>query len=103
MIILCGCKNLAKWKCFLAIEYKMADVMDVLYGPLGRDYCIWFYALSILGFLSLFILVVSTLYYGVTKKKGLEFYLMMIPVALGYAIFYFQNRLLYSMCSGKMK
>jgi hypothetical protein len=81
-------------KTFLTIEYKMSDIMNTLYGPLGSEYCVWFYGLSILGFLSLLFLLFSTIAYGISKKKGFEFYFTILPVALSYGIFYFQNRLL---------
>jgi hypothetical protein len=64
-----------------------------------RDFCLWFYFLSILGFVFLFMTVFSMLFIGISKKKDFTFYLQMFFVALGYFIFYFQNRLLYSMCS----
>ena len=80
----------------------MNDIMDTLFGYLSKDYCIYFYYLSILGFIFVAIVVGSSLYIGITKGKGAQFYIKMISIALGYAIFYFQNRLLYSMCSGKM-
>lgn len=76
----------------------MADMMDTLFGPLSSEFCIYFYYLSILGFILLALLLVTTLFIGITKRKGSDFYLHMFTVAIGYAIFYFQNRLLHSMC-----
>jgi len=73
--------------------------MNYLFGPLSKEYCLYFYYLSILGFVLLASIIGTTAYIGITKKKGAEFYLPMITVAFGYGIFYFQNRLLYSMCS----
>jgi hypothetical protein len=78
----------------------MADIMNTLFGPLDRKYCAYFYLLSIIGFVLLAILVLSSLMVGLSKGKGLEFYMQMFSVALGYAIFYFQNRLLHTMCAG---
>jgi small basic protein len=80
----------------------MNDIMDTLFGSLSKDYCIYFYYLSILGFIFMAIVLVSSLYIGITKGKGINFYIKMLSIILGYTIFYFQNRLLYSMCSGKM-
>jgi hypothetical protein len=80
----------------------MANLADTLFGPLSRDYCIWFYFLSVLGFLWFFFYVISALYLGLMKKKGGEYWMTMIAVALGYGIFYFQNRLLHSVCMGTM-
>jgi hypothetical protein len=69
-----------------------------LFTPLPRDFCIWFYFLSVIGFAFLAIVLLSTLYIGITKKRDGAFYFQMFTLAVGYLIFYFQNRLLYSMC-----
>ena len=71
-----------------------------IFAPFSnRDFCLWFYFLSIIGFALLFIAVFSALFIGISKKKDFSFYVQMFFVALGYGIFYFQNRLLYSMCA----
>lgn len=69
-----------------------------LFTPLPHDFCLWFYFLSVAGFILLVFAVISTLFIGITKRKDSTFYLQMLSVALVYFIFYFQNRLLYSMC-----
>jgi len=78
----------------------MDNLAETLFGPLGKDYCIYFYYLSMIGMFLLAILIVSTLFIGISQRKNFGFYLQMLSVALGYAIFYFQNRLLHSMCVG---
>lgn len=71
-----------------------------IFAPFSnRDFCLWFYFLSIIGFVFLFIAIFSSLFIGISKKKDFSFYVQMFFVSLGYAIFYFQNRLLYSMCA----
>jgi hypothetical protein len=80
----------------------MADIMETLFGPLDRKFCDYFWLLSVLGFVLLAVLLISSLLVGISKNKGMDFYLQTISIALGYAIFYFQNRLLHSMCSGSM-
>lgn len=69
-----------------------------LFSPLSREYCLYFYYLSVLGFVFLFFTIVTSLWIGIKKGKGSDFYFQMFTIALGYFIFYFQNRLLYSMC-----
>jgi len=81
----------------------MAGIVQFLFGPLSSDYCIWFYFLSILGFLWFFFYLISSIYMGVIKRKGSDYWPTVITVALGYGIFYFQNRLLHSMCVGKFR
>ena len=74
--------------------------MNQLFGPVSKSYCDWFYYLSIVGFVyfvASVILFILLLMYN--KKKGSKVYINMLMVVLGYFLFfYFQNRLLYSMC-----
>lgn len=65
----------------------------------NHDLCLYFYFLSVIGFIFLVLSVMTGIWFGVTKKKDSEFYLQIMLVSLGYFIFYFQNRLLYTMCS----
>ncbi len=76
----------------------MSSVMETLYGPLSREYCIYFYYLSVIGFILFAFIIVSALFIGISTKRGFSFYYKMLMISLVYAVFYFQNRLLYSMC-----
>jgi hypothetical protein len=69
-----------------------------LFAPLGREYCTWFYWLSIMGFILMTMLIISGLVMGIQKKLGGQFWFSLVWSASMYAVFYFQNRLLYSMC-----
>lgn len=72
-----------------------------LFSPFSNnEYCMWFYYLSVFGFIFLVILVISALFTLVTsnKKSKPGYYFALFIVCLSYGIFYFQNRLLYSMC-----
>lgn len=82
----------------------MGDIMSYLYGPLSKEYCLYFYFLSIIGFLSMFIILLAFIFVSLkSKKMDNAFIVSSLSLALIYFIFYFQNRLLYSMCSGGMK
>ena len=74
------------------------NVLTNLFGPLGREYCVWFYWLSIMGFVLMATLVISGLAMGIQKKVPEHFWFSLFWSASMYAVFYFQNRLLYSMC-----
>lgn len=82
----------------------MHNIMDLIYGPLGKEYCMYFYYLSIIGFVFMFIILI-TLIISIIKSKKVDQAVAMqsFTVALVYFIFYFQNRLLYSVCSNSMK
>ena len=76
----------------------MNEFIQNTFGPLNQSYCDWFFILSVLGFVMLVVLLLSALFVGISKKKGIDFYLQVLSIALGYGIFYFQNRLLHTMC-----
>lgn len=76
------------------------SIMDTIYGPLSQQYCVYFYYLSMIGFVLLILSLLTSLYVGITRKKDSSFYMKMLMVSIGYGVFYFQNRLLYSMCIG---
>lgn len=79
----------------------MADTMDYFFGPLGEEYCIYFYALSIFGFVYLVLFLLPSIYFGLTRKTNSMYWVNVIAVSIGYFIFYFQNRLLHTMCNMK--
>ena len=81
----------------------MNDFFNNVFGPLKSRFCDWFLILSILGFVMLVVLLVSSLFVGISKRKGVEFYLQVFSIGVGYAIFYFQNRLLHGMCVASLK
>lgn len=91
---------------YLAIIYNPQSMetptMQNLFGPLSKQYCLYFYILSILAFIFIIVILLSALFVGITKRKGIEFYLSMMFAAATYGIFYFQNRLLHSMCVGSI-
>lgn len=77
------------------------STMDYLFGPLGEEYCVWFYFLSILGFVYLILFLIPSIYFGLTRKTNFMYWLNVIAICLGYFFWYFQNRLLHTMCSLK--
>lgn len=81
------------------INYTMTPTInDQLFGPLDRKYCLYFYYLSVFGLILLVFLIISSLYIILTTKNSGIFGYQMAMMSVGYAIFYFQNRMLYSMC-----
>ena len=77
-------------------------VMDKLFGPLDKKYCLLFYWLSVGTFFMLVLFLLLALYVGISKKLGVSFYLKMVWILIIYGVVYLQNRLLYSMCSGSV-
>lgn len=77
--------------------------MNTLFGPMDKFYCLWFFYLSVFGFVLFSIAFLIFLYMAITQRRTSGFYFQMFMVCLGYFVFYFQNRLLHSMCMGVMK
>jgi hypothetical protein len=70
-----------------------------VFSPLGKEYCNYFFYLSIINFMLLIYILLSALYvFAYDKKKDTIFQIVLValPTFLGY----FTNRLLYSMCVG---
>lgn len=77
----------------------MNDLVHQLFGPMSKSYCDWFFYLSVIGFVYFVSAVIIFFVLAMTKKRSGKFYFQMLLICLGYFLFfYFQNRLLYSMC-----
>jgi hypothetical protein len=77
----------------------MNDLMNYFFGPLPKEYCLYYYFLAvisavifILTFLSFVILVIKS------KKIKAGMWLGMFNTLLSIFIGYFVSRLLYTMC-----
>ena len=63
---------------------------NTLFGPLSKEYCLWFYLLSVVGFALFVFIIVSGIVMGISKKRDMSFYLHLFTGSLAYAIFYFK-------------
>lgn len=68
-----------------------------LFTPLSKEYCLYFYILSVLGFILMSIALIFGVF-GLFSKNGTKNMGKLFMVVSAYFILYFQNRLLYSMC-----
>ncbi len=76
--------------------------LERIFSPLSQEYCVYFYYLQIFGFIFLVLLMLSSLVLLISGdiKKGknkTSMFAVLVMIAT-YGIFYFQNRLLYSIC-----
>ena len=70
-------------------------MLDTLFSPLSKEYCLYFYYLSVISFVFLFV----ALYHGIVLLiKGKTNFIQVIIGLLAPFLLYFNNRLLYSMC-----
>ena len=82
----------------------MSDLLAKYFGPLSKEYCIYFYALSIF-FGVLFVIAVLVLLFALFKHhKKITGMIVINMAALLANIFlaYFVNRLLHTMCVGSI-
>lgn len=73
--------------------------LDQLFGSLSRDYCIYFYFLSLFAFVLFAVGLIAGIFLGLSKGKKINYYFKLVAMVGVYFIFYFQNRLFYLMCS----
>jgi hypothetical protein len=72
--------------------------LDAVFAPLDVEYCLYFYILMVFGFVMLVLALVKllhTLLFG-KKSDSLSDSLFIVAHSL---LFYFVNRLLYTMCN----
>jgi len=79
--------------------------MDSTFGPLGKQYCDWFYWLSVISLILFVISIVSVLYTLIFtgEKLSTSLLLNLLTVSFVYFIPYFENRLLYTMCNNSTR
>ena len=77
---------------------NLENLPDILFSPLSKDYCLYFYAVSVFAFVIAVIAllnIVLLLFSKGPKKQLMGAYFMLFLV---YFVLYFQNRLLNTMC-----
>lgn len=79
----------------------MNKMLDSLLGPLGPEYCYYFYILMVISLIVLATAVVGVIRRLLTDKKAEILTLLVLLVQP--LLVYFVNRLLYTMCVGSVK
>jgi hypothetical protein len=79
----------------------MANLQNMIFGPLSSDSCIYFFFLTAVFFFLLIITLIAEIIFIVKKPNQLNFKVAIHGVLLFFNIFlaYFVNRLLYTMCT----
>lgn len=78
------------------------SLLDNLFGPLGKEYCVWFYFLSVFSFFWVVLAIIGFITMLVMKRKNVDMYVVInsLLVIIIYFFMYLQSRLLHSMCMG---
>ena len=74
----------------------MSSLAHDLFSPLGRDYCVYFYYLTVISFIFFLVAAVHGVTAMVSSKPASWWQILMGLV--GPFLLYFNNRLLYGMC-----
>ena len=73
-----------------------------LFGPLSSEYCIYFYFISIFSLFTLLTYIIPSVYLGIKKREGINYYISIISISFMFFINYFVSRLMYNMCSSSL-
>ena len=75
------------------------NLLSKPFAPLDREYCDYFFYLSVINFILFIYILLAGLYIFLFDKKK-EGLFNILLVSLPTFVAYFTNRLLYSMCVG---
>ena len=75
----------------------MDKINELFFSPLSKDYCVYFYIMTVILFVVLLLAMITTITTIIKSKKKTN-YLLLSSNIFTLALVYFQNRLLYSMC-----
>jgi hypothetical protein len=78
----------------------MNSFMQNYFGPVGREWCMYFYALSIFFFIAFILAIIGVIGGLVMKNKKIDTFFVANSAALIFntLLAYFVNRLLHTMC-----
>ena len=78
----------------------MDSFMNTYFGPLGEEYCVYFYALSIFFGIAFVLSVLSVVTYMFTNynKINMNFLIHTFFLLINSFLAYLVNRLLHTMC-----
>ena len=82
----------------------MNNFMNTYFGPLGEEYCVYFYALSIFFGIAFVLTVISVVTYMLMhfNKINMNYIMHAFFLMLNSFLAYLVNRLLHSMCMKSM-
>ncbi len=76
----------------------MTNINEYLFGPLSKDWCLYFYFLSILWYVVFLVSLVYLIRYFFGKNVKSEVAFGMLAYSLTVFIMYFEKRILHGMC-----
>ena len=83
----------------------MSDFMSNYFGPLSKDYCMYFYLMSIFFFVLMLLGLLGVVSAMIMKPKqiNLMFFINAAMLFMNSVLAYFVNRLLHTMCENSVQ
>jgi len=76
----------------------MKNIVDFLFGPLSKNWCIYFYFLSIIWYVFFLISIIYIVMYIFSKKTNNSVTLGMVIYSITLLLMYIEKRILHGMC-----
>ena len=77
----------------------ITEFNNIFLSPLGKDYCSYFYTISLLSLMiALFMLIKMVVQLFLKSKNKIDNNITNVSLMINFLIIYFVNRLWYSMC-----
>jgi len=82
----------------------MSDFMSNYFGPLGKEYCLYFYLMSIFFFVIMMLGIFGVIVTIVKNPKQVNvmFFVNAVMLLMNSILAYFVNRLLHTMCANSI-
>ena len=79
--------------------------MSNYFGPLGKEYCLYFYLMSIIFFVIMIFAIFGLIFAFIKKRKEVNtmFFINGIMLLTNSILAYFVNRLLHTMCINSVR
>ena len=83
----------------------MSDFMSNYFGPLSKEYCMYFYLMSIFFFIIMVMGLVGVVSTIILKPKQVNvmFFINALMLMMNSILAYFVNRLLHTMCANSVR
>ncbi len=83
----------------------MSDFMSNYFGPLSKEYCMYFYLMSIFFFIIMVMGLVGVVSTIILKPKQVNvmFFINALMLMMNSILAYFVNRLLHTMCANSIR
>jgi len=83
----------------------MDSFMSNYFGPLGKEYCLYFYLMSIMFFVIMIFAVFGLIFTLIKKRKEVNtmFIINGVMLLTNSILAYFVNRLLHTMCINSVR